>query len=176
MTELAEVKEYSLSDADIRKMLGSNISIMTYPELKFIKNIDDCFDDKGRCILLFLTENEHSGHWTALLKSQAGILFFDPYGEAPDAQKKGIPASQLQALDETQPYLTNLLRASGHKVTYSHIKFQKDKVGINTCGRWCIARCLFANKSDAEFKNMITKSGLSNDDFVAALVADKLGK
>jgi hypothetical protein len=45
---MGEVQDYPLSDGDIRKMLGSDIKIITYPELKHMKSIDECFDKKGR--------------------------------------------------------------------------------------------------------------------------------
>ena len=43
---LEEVKDYPLSDADIRTILGRDISILTYPDLAQMNSIDECFDDK----------------------------------------------------------------------------------------------------------------------------------
>ncbi len=173
---LAEVKDYPLSDADIRTILGDNIKIITYPELKKMRSINDCFDNQGRCILLFLTNSPTEGHWCCMLRKKKGIEFFDPYGEAPEEQKDGVPKSQLEALDSSKPYLTALMRSSGLPVYYNTHKFQKESASINTCGRHCVVRCLYAPYSIQKYASIIKKSGMSPDDFVSGLTYDKLNK
>jgi hypothetical protein len=170
------VKDYPLSDGDIRRLLGSDIRIMTYPELKRMKDINQCFDSKGRCIILFLTTSPTEGHWCCMLRKKKGIEFFDPYGDPPEAQKEGISGGLLTQLDQRQPYLTSLMRASGKPIYYNRHAFQQDKESINTCGRHCVVRCLYAPYSLNKYKAIITKSGLSPDDFVSGVTADKLGK
>ena len=63
------------------------------------------------------------------------------------------------------------------KFIYNKTKFQKDQEGINTCGRWVIARLslfLSDNLYSKEFtKLMKTKAKhlkLSNDEFITYLV------
>ena len=165
------VIEYPLSDDDIRRVLGNDIKIMTYPELEDMPSIDDCFDRKGRCILLFLTESETSGHWCCMMKKNGSIYFWDPYGDEPEEQKDGVPKSRLEQLDMEEPYLTRLLRACGKPVYYNSHQYQKDRRGVNTCGRWCIARLLYAPKSEEYFRNVVSKSKLPPDEFVAGLTA-----
>ena len=171
-----EVKEYALSDSDIRKVLGREIPIIPYPELKDYTSIEQCFDRKGRCILLFLTNSPTEGHWCCMLNKKKGIEFFDPYGDAPEEQLEDMPPSKLAALEQDRPYLTRLLRASGRPVYYNTHAFQKTKDGVNTCGRWCIARLLYAPKSLEYFKSVVDKSGMEPDTFVSGLVANFLGK
>lgn len=161
-----KVKAYSLSDADIRKILGDDISIMTYPELKHMKSIDDCFDSSGRCIILYLTESENSGHWTALIKRGDTIEFFDPYGDSPEGVRKMIDPEQRTALGEDRPYLNNLLK--GSRVVHNKNPFQQDKPGVNDCGRHCIMRLLNKDKSIEQYKALIKSSGQSPDDWVCA--------
>lgn len=173
---LKQVKDYPLSDGDIRRILGDDISIKTYPDLAKMSSIDQCFDRQGRCILLFLTSSPTEGHWCCLLNKKNGIHFFDPYGERPEQQLKNVPASRLEMLDESQPYLTKLLRESGRPVFYNTYDFQKDSTKINTCGRHCIVRCLYAPYSLDKYKKVIDSSGLSPDDFVSGLTYDKLHK
>jgi hypothetical protein len=176
MSNKSELKEYSLSDGDIRTVLGQNISIMTYPELKHISNIDDCFDDKGRCIILYLTESENSGHWTALLKNGNHIEFFDPYGDSPEGVRSEIPPDKRQQLDETRPYLQNLLKGSAYKVTHNRNPFQQDKAGINTCGRHCVVRLKHHDLDISQYKSLIKKSGMSPDDYVCHVTYEILHK
>ena len=141
---LSEARDYALSDADIRKLLGDDIRIWTYPQLQYLPNADSLFDAKGRCILLFLTNSPTSGHWCCLLKKKEGIEFFDSYGEPPEAQLDEVPRDRLAQLDEDRPFLTRLLRASGRPVFYNTYPFQKERNDINTCGRHAVVRCLYA--------------------------------
>ena len=173
---LFEVRQYPLSDKDLKELLGDNIKIITYPMLKNMQSIDECFDDMGRCILLFLTTSPTSGHWCCLLKKPTGIEFFDPYGEAPEDQKDFIPKSMLETLDESRPDLSNLLKASGVPVVYNKKQLQKDSMSISTCGRHCTVRCLYAPYTLDKYISIIKKSGLSPDDFVTGITYRKLGK
>jgi hypothetical protein len=173
---LKKVKDYPLSDGDIRRILGSNISIKTYPDLANMRSIDECFDSQGRCILLFLTSSPTSGHWCCLLKKADGIHFFDPYGDKPEEQLENVPQSRLEAMDELQPYLSELLKGSGKPIFYNTHAFQKSSSSINTCGRHCVARCLYAPYSLAKYKKIVASSGMSPDDFVSGLTFDKLRK
>jgi hypothetical protein len=176
MDGLGRVKDYPLSDTDIRKMLGDDISIMTYPDLNRVRSIDECFDAKGRCILLFLTTSPTEGHWCCMLRKKKGIEFFDPYGEAPEMQKNGVPISLLDQLNERQPRLTQLLKASGQPVFYNTCAFQKESQKISTCGRHCVVRCLYAPYSLEKYKSIIDKSKLSPDDFVSGVTYERLRK
>jgi len=173
---LERVKAYPLSDGDIRRVLGEDIKVFTYPQLKRLRSADDLFDSKGRCIILFLTESETAGHWCCLLNKKKGIEFFDPYGDDPEGVKDEIPKSKRDHLDMNQPYLMRLLEASGRPVYYNTFAFQKEKRDINTCGRHCLVRLLYAPSSLETYKRIIDKSGLSPDDFVSGVSASMLGK
>jgi hypothetical protein len=173
---MEEIKSYPLSDDDIRTILGRDIKIITYPDLAKMKNINQAFDAKGRCIMLYLTEDAHSGHWVCMLNKGNTIEYFDPYGEAPEKALDSVPQSKLQELNEAYPYLTRLLRGSGKKVVYNHYAFQKEKRDVNTCGRHSVVRCLYAPYAIGKYKKVMDGSGMSPDDFVSALTAEKLGK
>lgn len=176
MDEVNEVREYPLSDGDIRHLLGDDISILTYPELAKKRSLNECFDKKGRCIILFLTEDEHTGHWCCMLRKKKGIEFFDPYGDPPEDQFDKVPKSRLEAMNEDEPYLTNLMRGAGVPIYYNTHAFQKTKRNLNTCGRHCVARLMYGNKSLSQYKSIIDKSTLCPDDFVSGLTYLKLEK
>lgn len=176
---LKTVKDYPLSDGDIRKILGSDIKIVTYPMLANMSSASQMFDSKGRCILLFLTSSPTEGHWCCLLNKPRGITFWDPYGDKPEEQLDNIPQSRLEMMNESQPYLSELLKGSGKPVFYNTHPYQASSSLINTCGRWCVARCLYSDKDESYFKKVVDKAnkqGMSNDNFVAALTANWLKK
>jgi len=169
-----EIKEYPLSDDDIRKVLG-NVKIWNYPQLKDI-TINDLFDDQGRAILLCPSMSANSGHWVCLIDKPDSIEYYDSYGDKPEAPKKGLGKARLEALDIDHPYLTTLLRSSGKPVFYNTHQFQSSSPNVATCGKHCCARLLYAPFSLKKYKGIIDKSKLSADDFVSALVYHWLEK
>lgn len=173
--DFAQIKAYALSDADIEAILGKTV-IMTYPELQDMQDITEIFDEDGRSVLLFLTENDQTGHWTGLIRNADMIEYFDPYGSAPDADRKWLSKEKLRELDELKPHLTRLLRKSNMKVYFNTYSFQQDKEDINTCGRWVVARLLHRKKTLRQFYNMVMNSGLKPDDFVSALTFEIIKK
>lgn len=165
---LEQIEGYALGDDDIAKMLPKT-NIFTYPYLKQVKHIDEIFDNEGRAVMLYLTENDHTGHWVGLLRKPDHIEFFDPYGEKPDDELKWVSGGKREELGITQPYLTKLLRQSEVPVIYNKVPFQKEGDSIETCGRHTASRLLFSHLSLPEYYDMIKKSKLSADDFVAGL-------
>lgn len=173
---MEEIKDYPLGDDDIRTILGNDIKIITYPMLGKMRDISEAFDKKGRCIMLYLTKDAHSGHWVCMLNKPGEIEYFDSYGEPPEEPFSEVPRSKLQQMDEASPYLTALLRKSGKKVSYNHHAFQQTKNDVNTCGRHAVVRCLYAPYSLPKYKKVMEQTGMSPDNFVSALTAQKLGK
>jgi len=165
---LQQVEGYALGDDDIAKMLP-NTHIFTYPYLKNVKNIDEVFDDDGRAVMLYLTENDHTGHWVGLLRKPDHIEFFDPYGEKPDNELQWASGGLRKELGINQPILTKLLRQSEVPVIYNKTPYQKEKDSIETCGRHTASRLLFSHLSLPQYHDMIKKSKLDADDFVAGL-------
>ncbi len=172
-----KVKAYPLGDDDIRKLLGDDIKIWNYPQLKGLSDIREMFDEKGRAILLFPNISPTAGHWTCLINKPDYIEFFDSYGDAPDTEQRGgMSKGRLEQLDIERPYLTKLLRASGKPVYYNHHPFQSESTDIATCGRHCVARLLYAPYSLDKYGQIIKKSGMTADNFVSGLTYDKIRK
>jgi hypothetical protein len=171
---LARAKDYALSDDDIRKILGDDISIHSYADLSKHNKIP--FDSKGRCVLLYLTFGPTSGHWVCMLNKPDHIEYFDPYGKRPEEPLHQISESERQQYGEGEPYLTHLLRTSGKPVYYNTHQFQSTKPGNAECGRHSIVRCLYAPYSLEKYKSLIDKSGLTPDEFVVGVTFDKLHK
>jgi hypothetical protein len=174
---IKKVKAYPLGDDDIRKILGDDIKIWNYPQLKKLGDIREMFDAKGRAILLFPNISPTAGHWTALIDKPDHIEFFNSYGEPPEATRKGgLSSSRLEQLDIDSPDLTQLLRASGKPVYYNTHAFQSSSPSVANCGRHCVVRLLYAPYSLDKYGGIIKKSGMSADDFVSGLTYDKLRK
>jgi hypothetical protein len=172
---LKQVEEYALSDEDIEKILGKTF-IFSYPYLDDVNSIDDVFDSKGRSIMLFLTENENTGHWCCMIKKNNEIHYFDPYGVKPEGEKKWLSKEKLEELDQEKPVLTKLFRKSGCAIFFNDYCFQKEQKGINSCGRHCATRLLYKDLSLEEYYDMIKESGLTPDEFVSKITFQILKK
>ena len=161
------IREYPLSDSDILKILPG-LRVLSYPDLNDMSQIEDAFDDKGRCLILYLTEDEHTGHWVCMIKKGKTIEYFDPYGKyRPDEEREWLTKDKLIQLDQYQPTLTELLRRSRYKVIVNPYHFQKDKGDIATCGRHCVCRLYHKDMSLPAYDNMIKNSGHNPDDYVS---------
>ena len=77
MTDLTKI---SLSGLDMR-VLNPDAKVLKYTDLYDYHNVDELFNDTDKVILLYLTMNDHSGHWTCLFKNKEGINYFDSYGD-----------------------------------------------------------------------------------------------
>ena len=57
LPENKELRGYSLSNFDITKMIPT-LKIISYPDLLRYKTIDQALDEKGRLMILYLTQDE----------------------------------------------------------------------------------------------------------------------
>lgn len=178
---LRQIKGYALSNEDINDILEPDTKVFSYPKFASMNSINEAFDKLGRCVFLFLTQSETSGHWICMFKRNGHIEYFDSYGEPPEAQRKWISEEQLQKLGQGEPYLLELLQKSRTPVYYNTYSYQSDRDDINTCGRWCVARLICKELDNKGFYNLV-KEEMKNhnlksmDDFVALFTADILGR
>ena len=178
---LKKIKGYALSNEDINEILEPDTKVFAYPKFAEMNHIDEAFDKLGRCIFLFLTQSETSGHWLCMLKKGDSIYYFDSYGGKPEHPREWLSQEQLDVLGEGEPYLWNLLKQSHYKVYYNTMKYQSDAANVNDCGRWCVARLICKDASDVQFYNIIKsdmkKRGITKmDDWVCLFTYDILGK
>lgn len=179
---MEEVKEYSLTNDDIQRILDPDTNILTYPQFNSMNDIDECFDSLGRCVFLFLTTSPSSGHWSCMFKRNNNTIeYFDSYGGKPEAPRSWLTKDQLEGLGQSERSLWNLLKKSGYKVYYNTFPYQKNRDDLNTCGRWCVARLICKDLSNLQFYNVV-KNGMKEkgfkgtDDWVADFTHDILGK
>jgi hypothetical protein len=177
---LKDLKSYALSNFDIKEVMPTNI--FTYPHLQDVKHIDEVLDHDGRAIVLYLTDNEQTGHWVSLIKRDGNIEIFDPYGFAPDTQGKnlGVGAGNLKRFGQDRPLLTNLIKASGYGIKYNSKRVQPFTPSIATCGRHALMRLLASHLPLDEYNKRLMKiskdAGVSPDDIATVLTAELLGK
>jgi hypothetical protein len=151
----------ALSDDDLKNTKATNIVL--YKDLKYIDDIDMLFNNDG-FILLYPGENDHSGHWTTVLRRGNIIEMFDSYGLMIDDQLK---YSSLNY----RPYLTELILRSKNisTVECNKMRLQSTKKDIATCGRWALIRLLMKHKNIAEFTDLFKNQKITPDEIVTYL-------
>lgn len=166
-------KKKSLSDKDIRYLLGYDCPIYLYSELNEFSSIDDLLNPDGECVILF-EDKPNSGHWTCLCRSvdmdnQECINFFDSYNFQPDQEKKYIPDDFMEMNNMVRNILTEMLYDYPLKIEYNEKKLQKMKKGINTCGRHVCCRLWTRDQPLDLYQKFMTSGRMSPDDKVTRL-------
>jgi hypothetical protein len=149
-----------IGDDDIARALPG-ITIVSYPRLASMDSLP--FDSQGRLVLLYLTEDALSGHWTCLIKKGPTITFHDAYGLKPDSELRWLTKAKRQWLHEQEPFLTRLLKRSRSTVVYSPYHLQSNSHAVATCGKHCIARLLNKDMGIDEFAQWLKSQGRPDD-------------
>ena len=175
--EIERIERKALSDADLRKILGNGTKIIKYSELSSVSHLPQLLPgNTDYCVILYETA-QNSGHWTALLRYRDLYEFFDPYGYMADKELLWIPAQKRKLLKQGEPYLTELLEASGAHWIYNKKRFEKMSSTINTCGSHCAHRIYHLMHNHMDLKDYVqymertkAKTGNDYDIIVAAFV------
>lgn len=178
-SEFNALKEYPLSNSDILEMIDLEpTNIFSSPKISEVIHIDELLDRKGRGIMLYLTENDATGHWVGILKKNNTIEIFDPYGFNPNEWNEELGAKEY--LNPPIKELENLIKNSGYKMIYNKKRHQPLKFGNNSCGKHTILRLLFHKFSLDEYnkimKSFKDKYNISSDDLATAFSLEKIGK
>lgn len=162
---LKKVQLYSLSDSDIRHIVG-NVRIITYPDLEN-ETIETLFEKHPYVVVLFLTEDDKTGHWQCLLKKDKSVELFDSFGVPADGNRKWLSSTKREELDQELPNYQIVFKDYDGELIFNNIKLQQENT--NTCGRHIASRLLYNHLLLPDYINLIQQSGLTPDVFVTNL-------
>jgi hypothetical protein len=135
-------KSYMVSSDEMREILGEDLKIIRFQQLKEYSNIRQLLPkQRDYCVIFYQDDKQgetNIGHWTALLRYGDYFEFFDPYGLPQSKELSYISADKRALYGESFDYLTKLLKSTVH--SYNHYDYQSWESGTNTCGRWAILR------------------------------------
>jgi hypothetical protein len=146
--KLPENTRRSLTGADMMK-LNPDAKLLKYTDLYKYKSSTELFADCDKIILLYLTINDHSGHWCSLFKNKQGINYFDSYGVPIDYHFELLRPETRQKLNEPVDYLKNLLW--NDNVIFNNITYQRPNT--QTCGEHVSFRLNNSNMTNPEYLN-----------------------
>lgn len=159
-----------MNSEQIKDFLKGDVACLTYSDLKNIESIDDALEAVKYIFVLYEYKPNY-GHWTCILKTKGpngkpAVEFFDPYGIKPDHQIKGFSQKIKNEYGMNYPLVVKLLKESKYPIEYNNYKLQKYDPNIQTCGRWCMMRCLFDDLDVNKFKDLFTNKKISKDELV----------
>lgn len=170
--------EDPLDDREIRKYLP-NAKILTYDTLGKYTDIEQLLpNDRDYCIILY-RQKPTFGHWVSLDKVGDNLSYFDSYGKIIDEPLNWNNYETNLSLGQSKPYLTQLLDKTDRNVFYNPFRYQSKSNDVNTCGRWCILRCLFAlkgynlNQFYNQMKELKNFDEMNYDQLVSSIINNK---
>lgn len=157
-SKVENTEQKPLSDADIKFYLP-NTRILKYSDLSKYPSLEMLLPKPTDAIIILYESQPNSGHWVFFGKYPSGASkhieltkektiyeYMDSYGNNVDTPLKWNTEAQNMGLNQSTPYLKNLLK--GHNYVYNKIKFQKDMDRKNSvdqiscCGRYAVFRTL----------------------------------
>jgi hypothetical protein len=154
--------DYMVSSNDLKNILGDDLKIINFSDLRNYKNIYDLLPKKKDYCIIFYTDDMKNGvmigHWTCLLRYKNYFEFFDSYGLSVSQELKFISTEKRRRYGEETDYLEKLLEPVEHN--YNHFDYQKWDDNTTTCGRWVIIRIYLFNKGiikQKDFHNYLKK-------------------
>ena len=134
MTPITEIEHKSLSDTDIKKVLGRGCKIIKYSQLSKYSDLDQLLSKDKDYVVILIENSPNEGHWCALLRYNNLLEWFDSYSYPVDSDLRWTSMQKRQQLHEDIPYLSKLLDKSSRECIYNNIKYQQMSNLINTCG------------------------------------------
>jgi hypothetical protein len=147
LEEMRKTLAYSLSDADIRHILGQGTKIVEFKDLDNFESIYDLLpEEKDFAIILVETKN-NSGHWVSLLRDGNRIEQFDSYGCPLETELNFISSAMNRMLGQSKQEFHKLMRTidDEDELVYNKARLQSEDPSIATCGRHCCLRALMHN-------------------------------
>lgn len=164
-----------LTDKQVKRIAGKGSKIITYPQLKKYKSIEQLFGKNNKIIILYVhdeTPTDLTGHWDALIKHPNSIEFFDSYSFQPDDILNLKSNEDRKDTKQEHNFLSKLLYESKKPVEYNEFQYQDTNDDINTCGAHTAIRCRFSDIPLTQYQeifNILKSHDIDTDKLVIAL-------
>ena len=141
MESMRKTLEYSLSDSDIRHILGHDCKIVEYNDLDQFESMEDLLPNEKDYVVILIESKPSSGHWCSIAKANKRITLADSYGCKLEDELNFISKAMNRMLGNTKQELEKLIKSvpDDYEVIYNKTKLQSESPNIATCGRWTCA-------------------------------------
>lgn len=152
---------YLVSSKDLERKINHPIKIVQYKDLYEYQSLGELMQNSSLSILIILinTSPNNTGHWTCLIRQNNLLTYFDSYGKKVDQELKYISNQNRIVLNETKPYLTNLIKQSGLKLIQNTNEYQSYAPNINTCGKYVtfVSNSIIKGMNLKEIQNLLAE-------------------
>jgi hypothetical protein len=147
LEEMKRTLAYSLSDADIRHILGQGTKIIEFKDMDMFKTIYDLLPNKKDFAIVLVEQKDNSGHWVMLLRDGNRIEQFDSYGVTLETELNFVSQAMNRMLGQSKKEFHTLMKTidDEDELVFNKARLQSEDPTIATCGRHCCLRALMHN-------------------------------
>ena len=132
---------YSLSDSDLKSILGEDLRIIKYADLDQFKSLNELLPHNNSYLVILIESELNSGHWVCTSRRDDTFVLFDSYGCDLRTELDFISRAKNYILGNTKKELTDLIKNTEDscEVVYNKERLQSKNSGVASCGRWVCA-------------------------------------
>ena len=147
LEEMKKTLGYSLSDADIRHILGQGTKIIEFKDMDMFKTIYDLLPNEKDFAIVLVEQKDNSGHWVMLLRDKNRIEQFDSYGVTLETELNFVSQAINRMLGQSKQEFHALMKTidDEDELVFNKARLQSEDPTIATCGRHCCLRALMHN-------------------------------
>jgi hypothetical protein len=147
LEEMKRTLAYSLSDADIRHILGQGTKIIEFKDMDMFKTIYDLLPNEKDFAIVLVEQKDNSGHWVMLLRDENRIEQFDSYGVTLETELNFVSQAMNRMLGQSKQEFHTLMKTidDEDELVFNKARLQSEDPTIATCGRHCCLRALMHN-------------------------------
>jgi hypothetical protein len=147
LEEMKRTLAYSLSDADIRHILGQGTKIIEFKDMDMFKTIYDLLPNEKDFTIVLVEQKDNSGHWVMLLRDGNRIEQFDSYGVTLETELNFVSQAMNRMLGQSKQEFHTLMKTidDEDELVFNKARLQSEDPTIATCGRHCCLRALMHN-------------------------------
>lgn len=147
LEEMKRTLAYSLSDADIRHILGQGTKIIEFKDMDMFKTIYDLLPRKKDFAIVLVEQKDNSGHWVMLIRDGNRIEQFDSYGVTLETELNFVSQAMNRMLGQSKQEFHTLMKTidDEDELVFNKARLQSEDPTIATCGRHCCLRALMHN-------------------------------
>jgi len=147
LEEMKRTLAYSLSDADIRHILGQGTKIIEFKDMDMFKTIYDLLPNEKDFAIVLVEQKDNSGHWVMLLRDGNRIEQFDSYGCTLESELNFVSQAMNRLLGQSKQEFHTLMKTidDEDELVFNKARLQAEDPTISTCGRHCCLRAMMHN-------------------------------
>jgi len=147
LEEMKKMLGYSLSDADIRHILGQDTKIIEFKDMDNFDSVYDLLPKEKDFVVILIEQKDNSGHWVLLLRDKNRIEQHDSYGCTLESELNFVSQAVNRMLGQSKKEFHDLMKSVNDEdeIVYNKARLQSEDPAIATCGRHVCLRALMFN-------------------------------